>query len=108
MMPWSYCRRLTPTYAPAPCIPRGSVHSRIDVHSRLAFTLDFLTHQRSANLYDALLDELEDDGTGHQEEVTDLADKPVGEDVDVDDDLDAELSVDLDLDIDPKAEDILS
>jgi len=59
-------------------------------------------------LYDALLDDLEDDGTGHPEEVSELSDKPVG-DVDVDDDLDsADLNVDLDLDIDPKAEDILS
>ena len=59
-------------------------------------------------MYDALLDELEDDGTPHQEEVADLADKPVGDD-DVDDDLDTpELVADLDLDIDPKADDLLA
>jgi RNA polymerase primary sigma factor len=59
-------------------------------------------------LYDALLDELEDDATPHQDDVVDLADKPV-DDLDVDDDLDgADLAADLDLDVEPKAEDLLS
>jgi RNA polymerase primary sigma factor len=59
-------------------------------------------------LYDALLDELEDDTTPHQDDVVDLGDKPV-DDLDGDDDLDsADLAVDLDLDVDPKAEDLLT
>jgi RNA polymerase primary sigma factor len=58
-------------------------------------------------LYDALLDELDDD-TSPQEEVSDLADKPVGE-VDLDDDLDsAESAVDLELDVEAKADELLA
>ncbi len=59
-------------------------------------------------MYDALLDELEDDPTPHQEEASELSDKPAG-DLDLDDDLDGvELGADLDLDLDPKAEDLLA
>jgi RNA polymerase primary sigma factor len=53
------------------------------------------------------MEELDDDSTP-QEEVADLADKPVG-DIDLEDDLDGpELAADIDLDIDPKAEDLLT
>ena len=59
-------------------------------------------------MYDALLDELEDDPTPNQEEVSELAEKPAG-DLDLDDDLDGvDLGADLDLDLDPKAEDLLA
>jgi RNA polymerase primary sigma factor len=59
-------------------------------------------------LYDALLDELEDDPTPNQEEVSELPDKPAG-DLDLDDDLDAvDLGNDLDAELDPKAEDLLA
>ena len=59
-------------------------------------------------MYDTLLDELEDDGTPHQEEVAELTEKPVG-DEEVEDDLDTpELVADLDLDVDPKADDLLA
>jgi RNA polymerase primary sigma factor len=58
-------------------------------------------------LYDALLDELEDEPTP-QEEVSELAEKPAG-DLDLDDDLDGvELGADLDLELDPKTEDLLA
>jgi len=57
-------------------------------------------------LYDTLLDELEEDSTPNQEEVSDLAEKPA---FDLDDYLDsAELATDLDLDLDPNAEDLLA
>jgi RNA polymerase primary sigma factor len=60
-------------------------------------------------LYDALLDELEDDAPASQEEVHGLADKSVDE---LDDEIDAPdlvvQDVDLDIDVDPKAEDLLS
>ena len=60
-------------------------------------------------MYDALLDELEDDPTPNQEEAADLPEKAAAE-LDLDDDLDtAELSGgDLDLDLDPKTEDLLA
>jgi RNA polymerase primary sigma factor len=59
-------------------------------------------------LYDALLDELEDEPTPNQEEASELAEKPAV-DLDLDDDLDGvELGADLDLDLDPKAEDLLA
>jgi RNA polymerase primary sigma factor len=59
-------------------------------------------------LYDALLDELEEDPTPHQEEVSELAEKPSGE-LDLDEDLDTvDLTADLELDIDPKTEDLLA
>jgi RNA polymerase primary sigma factor len=59
-------------------------------------------------LYDALLDELEDEPTPNHEEASDLAEKPAV-DLDLDDDLDGvEVGVDLDLDLDPKAEDLLA
>ena len=58
-------------------------------------------------MYDALLDELEDD-TNHQEEVVELAEKPVGE-IDLDDELDTpEIAGDLDVEVDPKAEELLA
>jgi RNA polymerase primary sigma factor len=59
-------------------------------------------------LYDALLDDLEDDATPHQDDVVDLAEKPV-DDLDAEEDLDSpDLGPELDLDVDPKAEDILA
>jgi RNA polymerase primary sigma factor len=59
-------------------------------------------------LYDALLDDLEDDSTPHQEEVTELSEKPAGE-LELEEDLDeVELGTDLDLDLDAKAEDLLA
>jgi RNA polymerase primary sigma factor len=59
-------------------------------------------------LYDALLDELEDEPTPNQEEVSELVEKPAV-DLDLEDDLDGvELGVDLDLDLDPKTEDLLA
>ena len=59
-------------------------------------------------MYDALLDELEEDPTPHQEEVSELAEKPSGE-LDLDEDLDTvDLTADLELDIDPKTEDLLA
>jgi RNA polymerase primary sigma factor len=59
-------------------------------------------------LYDAILDELEDDPTPNQEETGDLPEKAASE-LDLDDDLDTvELAGDLDLDLDPKAEDLLA
>jgi len=58
-------------------------------------------------LYDTLLDELEDD-TNHQEEVTELAEKPVAE-LEADDDLDSpDVVADADLDVEPKAEELLA
>ena len=58
-------------------------------------------------MYDALLDELEDEPTPNQEEVSELPDKPAGE-LDLDDDLDVvELGTDLDIELDPKAEELL-
>ena len=60
-------------------------------------------------MYDALLDELEDDAPVTQEEVHGLADKSVDE---LDDEIDTPdlvvQDVDLDIDVDPKAEDLLS
>ncbi len=59
-------------------------------------------------MYDALLDELEDDSTPHQEEVGELTEKPAG-DLELEDDLDAvDIGGDLDLDLDPKSDDLLS
>ncbi len=59
-------------------------------------------------MYDALLDELEDEPTPNQEEVSELAEKPAV-DLDLDDDLEGvELGVDLDLDLDPKTEELLA
>ena len=59
-------------------------------------------------MYDALLDELEDDSTPHQEEVSELTEKPAG-DLELEDDLDAvDIGGDLDLDLDPKSDDLLS
>jgi RNA polymerase primary sigma factor len=59
-------------------------------------------------LYDALLDELEDEPTPNQEEVSELSDKPAVE-LDLEDDLEGvELRADLDLELDPKAEDLLA
>ncbi|MGD9720672.1 MAG: sigma-70 family RNA polymerase sigma factor [Pirellulales bacterium] len=59
-------------------------------------------------MYDALLDDLEDDSTPNQEEVTELSDKQAG-DLELDAELDeVELSTDLDLELDPKAEDLLA
>ena len=59
-------------------------------------------------LYDALLDELEDEPTPHQEEVTDLAEKPAV-DLDLEDEIDgADIAGDLDLELDPKSEELLS
>ena len=56
-------------------------------------------------LYDALLDELEDEPSPNQEDASELAEKPG--DVDLDDDIDGvEVSADLDLEFDPKAEDL--
>jgi RNA polymerase primary sigma factor len=61
-------------------------------------------------LYDALLDELEDDGTTHPEEPVELAEKT--EDLDeLDDDLPEELgeaAVEQDAEAEPKAEDLLA
>ncbi len=60
-------------------------------------------------MYDALLDELEDDAPVSQEEVHGLADKSVDE---LDDEIDPPdlvvQDVDLDIDVDPKAEDLLT
>jgi RNA polymerase primary sigma factor len=59
-------------------------------------------------LYDTLLDELEDEPTPNQEEVSELAEKPA-RDLDLDDDLDGgDLGTDLDLELDPKTEDLLA
>ena len=59
-------------------------------------------------MYDALLDELEDDSTPNQEEVSELAEKPAG-DLDVDDEIDSvDLAGDIDLELDPKTEDLLA
>lgn len=59
-------------------------------------------------MYDALLDELEDDGTPSPDEAVELADKV--DDVDVDDDLGDDIPVvpaDLDAELDGQAEDLL-
>jgi RNA polymerase primary sigma factor len=59
-------------------------------------------------LYDALLDDLDDEQSAHVDDVVDLAEKP-GLDDDVVDELDAaDLVGDADLSIDPKSEDILA
>ncbi len=59
-------------------------------------------------MYDALLDELEDDSTPNQEEVSELAEKPSG-DLDLEDDIDSvDIAGDLDIELDPKAEDLLA
>jgi len=59
-------------------------------------------------LYDALLDELDDDATPHQEEVSDLTEKPV-EDLDVEDDLDSpDVVADIELDVDAKADELIA
>ncbi len=59
-------------------------------------------------MYEVLLDELEDETTSHQDDVVDLADKPV-DDIDADDDLDSpDIAADLDLDVDPKADELLA
>jgi RNA polymerase primary sigma factor len=59
-------------------------------------------------LYDALLDELEDDSSQNQEEVSELSDKSSDE-LEIDDDLDVvEAGSELDLELDPKAEDLLA
>ena len=59
-------------------------------------------------MYDALLDDLDDEPTPHTEEVGELSDKPAGE-LDLDDDLDTvDIATDLDVELDPKAEDLLA
>ncbi len=59
-------------------------------------------------MYDALLDELEDDPSQNQDEVNELSDKS-SDDIDLDDDLDGvDSNSDLDLEIDPKSEDLLA
>ncbi len=59
-------------------------------------------------MYDALLDDLEDDSTPNQEEVSELSAKPAA-DLDLDDEIDdVGIVTDPDLDIDPKAEDLLA
>jgi len=60
-------------------------------------------------LYEALLDDLDDDHGAHADDVVDLADKPVLDDDLIDDDLDAsDLTGDVDLALDPKSEDLLA
>ena len=59
-------------------------------------------------MYDALLDDLEDDSTPNQEEASELAEKPTG-DLDLDDELDVVgPAVTVDVELDPKAEDLLA
>jgi RNA polymerase primary sigma factor len=59
-------------------------------------------------LYDAILDELEDDPSQNHEEVSELSDKATDE-LELDDDLDAvDAAADVDLEIDPKSEDLLA
>jgi RNA polymerase primary sigma factor len=59
-------------------------------------------------LYDALLDELEDDPSQNNEEVAEIGDKSTDE-LEVDDDLDSvDASSDVDAELDPKAEDLLA
>ncbi len=58
-------------------------------------------------MYDALLDDLEDDSTPNHEEASELAEKPTG-DLDLDDELDVADLGDSDAELDPKAEDLLA
>jgi len=59
-------------------------------------------------LYDAILDELEDDPSQHSEEVNELSEKS-SDDLDLDGDVDGvDANSDLDLDVDPKSEDLLA
>ncbi len=59
-------------------------------------------------MYDALLDDLEDDSTPNQEATSDLAEKQ-GNDSEIDSDLgDSEMNSDIDSDVEPKTEDLLA
>jgi RNA polymerase primary sigma factor len=59
-------------------------------------------------LYDTILDELEDDPSQNQEEVSELSAKS-SDDIELDDDLDVvESGSDVDLELEPKSEDLLA